>query len=116
MRQKVTGLVHQVDAHVFVVDANVDVHAGDQHAPGNAAKSLLKLVVAGFVCVVRVLPVGERVAGNRDGGEAVLGGLFGDTGSKSFEVFASFPDGCADLCADFDLAGFELGAELALKA
>ncbi len=42
VRQEVGGLAHQVDAQVVVLDAGMDVHAADRHAPGEGLMLLAR--------------------------------------------------------------------------
>ena len=106
---------HQVDALRAVLDPHMDVHAADQHASGHAHQFALKLGIAVLDGEGLVLPVREGVAGDRDGGEVMPGGLFGDAGAQVFEILARLGHGFADLGADLDLALQEFGADLILQ-
>ena len=61
MGQEVARLVHHVDHQVLVLDADVDVHAEDQHAPRHVGHLLFVLVVAIGVGDLLLGPARERV-------------------------------------------------------
>ena len=72
MRQEIAGLVHQVDAQLVVLDADVHVHAADDEAPADAGQVLGDRLVA--VALGRLLraPARERVGRGGDRRQPVL--------------------------------------------
>ena len=75
------------------LDADMDMHAADQHPPRDAREVAAQRVVAVLVGVVLGLPVGEGVAGDGDGGEAVVRGVRRHAGAQALQVVARLADG-----------------------
>ena len=67
MRQEVTRLVHHIDAEVLVLDADVDMHAANQHALNNTLHVVDHALVTIGMGVDLILPIGIGMGrgGNR---------------------------------------------------
>ena len=109
MRQEVRELVHQVDAQLVVVDADVDMQTADHHAPCGALHLLEERDVA---FLVRALLAGGEREGMRrcgDGREAEATGCLDHGPAQLRELLPRFGDVAADRCCDFHLRTQELG-------
>ena len=57
MRQKIRQLGHQIDPPIWVFDADMHMHAADQHALHHALEVILQVLVPLFSRVGLVAPV-----------------------------------------------------------
>ena len=115
MRQEVARLVHQVDAQLVVLDADVHVHAADDEAPADAGKVAGDRLVA--VAVGRLLraPAREGVRGGGDRGEPMLSCELGHGGSEIGQFPPCIPRRIMHARADLDLRFEELARHLTLQ-
>ena len=107
MRQEVARLVHQVDAQLVVVDADVHVHAADQQTAGDTLHVAGEYVVTLLVGVLLVRPFRE---GMRRGGhrrQSVAGGDLRDGSAQPGEFAVRLLYVLTDRSADLDLRGEE---------
>src|SRR5512144_1505114 len=108
MRQEVARLVHQVDAQLVVVDADVHMHTADQQTTGDTLHVASEYVVTLLVGVLLVRPFRE---GMRRGGhwrQSVATGDLRDGSAQPGEYAAGLLDVATDRSADLDLRGEEL--------
>ena len=92
MRQEIGQLVEEIYAQVFILDANMDVHARNQHAPHHQLQILGQHRVAFFVGVMLVLPQGKRMSRGGDRRQIVLGGVIDDGPAQPAEIVARLLD------------------------
>ena len=86
MRKEVGRLVHQVDAQLLVLDADVEVHAADHQALGERRHVAREQVVALLVDAALDAPVGERVGRGGDQRHAELAGGGGERRAQQREL------------------------------
>ena len=110
--RKYDGLAEQIDAELFIFDADMHMHAGDHEPPRHELKVLGENVVALLVGVVLALPLGEGVRRRGDRREAELARDAADRGAEVGKLVARFLDRCAHARADLDLRAQEFGADL----
>jgi len=115
MGQKIGKLRHEVDTGFIVINTDMDVHAANQRATGNAAEVALEFAVALFVSEMLLVPIGERVTGYGKWRQSVPFCDAGDGGAQPRQISPGFRDSPADPCAHFDLALEKLGTDLILK-
>ena len=115
MRQEIGELADQVDAHVLVGDADMDMHAADQHPPRHPLQVAGEAVVAFALGMGLPPPFRERMARGGDGGEVVARRHLGDGAAQPAQIGAGLADGVADPGADLDLALQEFRADLAFE-
>jgi len=72
VRHEVARLVHEVDAQLIVLDADVHVHAADDESPAHPGKVACDGLVAVALGGLLRAPTRKRVRGGGDRGEAVL--------------------------------------------
>ena len=106
---------HQVGAQGWGLDPDMNMHAADQHAAGDATQRMLQRVIAFLAGVGLILPVGERMTGYSDRGQVVFRRPFRHAGPQAFQVVPRGFDRGMGAGADLDLALQELGADLSLK-
>ena len=110
--QEIRRLVHQVDAQILILDARMDVHAADHHAPGEGLVLVGEDAVALEVDRRLLGPARPRVGGGRDHAKAELARTSRDRGSKVRQFLVRFADRGADRGADLDLRLQELVGHL----
>ena len=115
MGQEIGGLTHQIDPKIFVVDADVDVHAADHQPPGHRLKVPGEGIVAVLVGVNLLFPAGEGMGGGGDGGEVIFAGDLGDGGAQFAQFPARLGNGTANIGRHLDLGLQELGLDQALE-
>ena len=112
MREHVAHLVHEVDAQLVVVDADVDVHAADDET----AHDLLKILLDGFVALLvgapLLAPDREWMRGGSDEAQSVGTGDRRHGAAQVLQVGAGLADGGAHAGADLDLTLQELRRHL----
>ena len=104
VRQEVGRLVHQVDPGLVVGDADMDMHAADQHPVAHIGEIAAELVVARAVAAGLGGPRGGRVAGGGDRRQAVALRHPGHRAAQADELAARLAGAAADAGADLDLA------------
>ena len=78
VRQEIGQLVEELDPELLVLDADMDMHAADQHPLGDNLHRSGDLVVAFLVGMRLVGPFGEGMGRGRQRREVVGGGFPGD--------------------------------------
>ena len=117
VRHEVADLAHQVDAQVGVLDAGMDVHAADRHAPRQALVLGAEDAVALHVHRLLLAPVRPGVGRGGDHPHAELARGLGDGAGAARAISAPrLADGGADAGADLDLALQELVGDPAAEA
>ena len=112
MREHVARLVHQVDAQIVVVDADVDVHAADDETPHHLLKVVLDRLVALLVGAFLLAPYRKRMGRRCDQPQPVRAGHRCDGAAQPLQIGTGFADGGAHPGTDLDLALQELGSHL----
>ena len=115
MRQEIADLVHQIDAQVLVIDADMDVHAADHQAPSQGLHVLGQFVVALFVGVELLVRGGKRVRGGGDHAEIVFVRQLDDGRTQVVEIGPGLGDGATDPGPHFDLRTQKFRAHLLFK-
>ena len=110
MRQEVEHLIHQVDTHIFVLDADVHMHPADQETPNDTLERIGECVVLGLVGVELLAPGCERMRRSRDDRQSVFGHDVRNIGAELRKVRPHFLHGAAHRSTDFDLRPDELRA------
>ena len=108
MGQEITRLIEQVDPQLLVLDADMDMHAADEHPVGHGLHVVSEALIALLVDIVLLAPVAEGVRGGRDRGEAVIAAGPRDAAPEPAQLGPHLADIPADLRADLDLGPEEL--------
>ena len=116
VRQEIARLVHEVDAQLVVLDADVHVHAADDEAAADAGEVAGDGLVALALGRLLRAPAREGVGGGGDGGEAVLAGEARQRcGAGLASSAPAARGGGVHAGADLDLRLQELARHLALQ-
>ena len=109
MGQEVADLVHQIDAEIRVLDADMDMHGADQQPPHRHADILLELLVALPLRGLLGLPGGKGMGRGGDHLGAMGTGDLADAAAQADQVVTGLGDAAADRRPDLDLGPHELG-------
>ena len=112
MRQEIRELVEQIDAQVFVLDADMHMHAANQHPSRDPGEVFFQIAVPRFVGVVLILPVGKRMRRRGDRGQPVRIAMLLDRAAQMGQISARVRDRGANTCADLDLTLEEFRTDL----
>ena len=112
MRQEIGHLAQQIRAQGVIADANMDVHPTDQHSLGDAGQITLKRVVAVAFRVGLLFPIGKRMAGGGNRGDAEPACMLRNDAAQALQIIPRFFDGAANPGADLDLAPEEFRADM----
>ena len=115
VRQEIARLVHQVDAQLVVVDADVHVHAADDEAAADAGQILGDGLVALALGRLLRAPAREGMGGGGDGRQAVLAGQPRHRRAQRLELGARRARRRVHLRLDLDLRFQELARHLAAQ-
>src|SRR5690606_38752563 len=110
--QEVAELIHQIDAQLLVLDADVHMHAADQEAARSRLHLLEERVIARTLGMLLARPYGERMCRDGKRCEPVLVRDVDDRAAQDRERLADLGDAAADSRADLDLRAHELGRDL----
>ena len=110
--EHVAHLVHEIDAQIVVVDADVDVHAADHEASYHLLEIVLDRLVALLLGTPLLAPDRERVRRRRDEPQTVGTGHRCHSAAQPPQIGTGLADGGAHPGADLDLALQEFRSDL----
>jgi hypothetical protein len=113
VREEIGRLAEQVNAQVFILDADMHMHAANYQPAGYLLQVLRENVIALLVGVLLASPFGEGMGGGGNGREAELIGYGADRRAQPHQLVARFLHGVADAGTDLDLRAQKLRADLA---
>ena len=112
MRQKVGGLVQQVDAQLVIGDADMDVQTTDRQPPPDRLQIVAQARIAAALGGFLRIPAGKRVGRGGDRRHAVMRRHRSHRRAQPPQVRARLAEARADPCPDLDLRAQEFRAHL----